>query len=256
MRDMHSRRFPVAAATLFAALLLSSQACLPQAKDEGPQPRVVDPGSATKAPSDAVVLFDGSSVDGFVRLTDGQPNRCKVEDGTMACRTGVGDIQSKEKFRDAQIHLEFFIPSMPEQHSQLRGNSGVYLQGRYELQILDSYQNPTYAVGVLGALYDQAAPLVNAARPPEQWQSYDIVFHGPRCDAKGNVTQLGTVTALVNGVLVVDHIAINKSGHAKGCPDGPLVLQDHSGFPGAPDTTMRFRNIWLRHIDDGPIVWK
>jgi hypothetical protein len=256
----HVRTVPhgllLAGLSLGLAIGAQSPATAAQQKDEGPQPRVVNPGSTSKAPSDAVVLFDGSDVSRFVREKDGSPCRCTIENGAMACATGVGDIISTEKFRDAQIHLEFMPPYMPEQHSQLRGNSGVYLQGRYEIQVLDSYQNPTYADGVLGALYAQAAPLVNAARPPREWSAYDMIYHGPRCDAKGNVTDLATVTVLLNGVLVQDHMVIAKSGQAKGCPDGPILLQDHSGFPGAPLTTMRFRNIWLRHLGEGPVVWK
>jgi hypothetical protein len=245
--------------TVALAACLAACAVLPvaaQTHDDGPQPRVVDPGSATHAPSDAVVLFDGKDVSRFVRDKDGAPNRCTAEEGAMSCVTGVGDIVSTEKFQDAQIHLEFMPPYMPEQHSQLRGNSGVYLQGRYEIQVLDSYRNPTYADGALGGLYGQTAPLVNAARPPREWSVYDMIYHAPRCDSKGNVTELATVTVLLNGVLVQDHVAIAKSGQAKGCAAGPLLLQDHSGFPGAPVTTMRFRNIWLRHLGEGPVVWK
>ncbi len=254
---MNYRRFRTLARHLFLASLAftlattTQQNAAAQQKDEGPQPRVVDPGSPVKAPSDAVVLFDGTDVSHFVRAKDGEPCRCTVEKGVMACVTGVGDIVSTEKFKDAQIHLEFMPPYMPEQHSQLRGNSGVYLQGRYEIQILDSYQNPTYAEGVLAALYGQAAPLVNAARRPREWSSYDMIYHAPRCDAKGNVTDLATVTVILNGVLVQDHMTIAKSGQTKGCPDGPLLLQDHSGFPGAPVTTMSFRNIWFRHFGRG-----
>jgi len=239
------------AGCLGAGLLLAAPP-----KDEGPQPRVVDPGSATVPPSDAVVLFDGKDVSHWVRAKDGEPSRCTIEDGVMACLTGVGDMVSKETFRDAQIHLEFMPPNMPEQHSQLRGNSGVYLHAKWEIQILDSYQNPTYAEGAVGSLYGQAAPLVNPARPPQQWSSYDIVFHAPRCDAFGTVTDLATVTVLLNGVLVQDHMSIARSGQDKGCPDGPVLLQDHSGFPGAPTTKMRFRNIWFRHLDQGPVIWK
>ncbi len=251
-----ARHLFLASLAFTLATTTQQNATAAQQKDESPQPRVVDPGSPVKAPSDAVVLFDGTDVSHFVREKDGAPCRCTVEKGVMACITGVGDIVSNEKFRDAQIHLEFMPPYMPEQHSQLRGNSGVYLQGRYEIQILDSYQNTTYAEGVLAALYGQAAPLVNAARPPREWASYDMIYHAPRCDAKGNVTDLATVTVILNGVLVQDHMTIAKSGQTKGCPDGPLLLQDHSGFPGAPVTTMSFRNIWFRHLGEGPVVWK
>ena len=178
---------------------------------------------------------------------DGQPTRCRVEQGAIACTSGAGDILTRQKFRDAQIHLEFSPPSMPDQHGQLRGNSGVYLLGRYEIQILDSFNNPTYADGSLGGLYGQAPPLVNAARPPGEWQTYDIVFHPPKCDAGGQVTQKGTVTVMLNGVLVQDHVSIRDT--KGGCEPGPLLLQDHSGFEGAPVTIMRFRNIWYRPLD-------
>ncbi|MBI1786579.1 MAG: DUF1080 domain-containing protein [Acidobacteria bacterium] len=216
------------------------------------QPRVVDPGGAARAPSDAVVLFDGKDMSHWT-TTDGRPARCKVADAAMTCTTGVGDIASKERFRSAQIHLEFAPPYMPDQKGQSRGNSGVYLHGRYEIQILDSYQNPTYAHGSCGGLYGQAAPLVNACRPPEQWQSYDLIFHGPRCGADGKVQAEATVTILQNGVLIHDHVKIRDS--VKGCAEGkagesgPLLLQDHN-YKGAPVTNMKFRNIWFRPIQD------
>lgn len=148
------------------------------AADDGPQPRVVSPGkTAADPPSDAIVLFDGRDLSHWTRR-DGTSARCTVEGGSMVCKTGAGDIYSKEKFRDVQLHLEFAVPNMPDQHGQLRGNSGVLIHGVYEVQILDSYQNPTYANGVCGAIYGQHPPLVNASRPPAEWQTYDIVFHG------------------------------------------------------------------------------
>lgn len=218
---------------------------LAQKKDPGPQPRYVNPGDATHPPSDAVLLFNGHDMSGWV-TKDGKPVGCKVESGAMACTSGVGNMYTSVKFKDAQIHLEFREPLMPNQHGQMRGNSGVYLGGAYEIQVLDSYENPTYATGVLGALYGQAPPLVNAARPPERWETYDIVYHPLVCDSGGNVTKKGTVTVLLNGVLVQDHVTIrNTSG---GCGAAPLMLQDHSGFKGAPVTTLRFRNIWYRPL--------
>lgn len=209
------------------------------------QPREVTPGSGGTAPSDAVVLFGGADMSKWVK-PDGSPSGCRAEAGTMNCSTGAGDAVTVETFGSAQIHLEFLIPSMPDQKGQLRGNSGVYLQGRYEVQVLDSYHNPTYANGSLGALYGQYAPLVNAARPPEQWQSYDIIFHAPKCDSSGAITEKGTLTVLLNDVLVQDHVLIRE--HKEACHPGPLLLQDHSGFPGAPRTVMKFRNIWLRRL--------
>lgn len=218
-----------------------------------PQPRVVTPGAQCgRPPSDAVVLFDGADLSHWA-TADGQPSRCTVADGAFTCKTGSGDLYSKEKFHSAQIHLEFRPPLMPDQHSQARGNSGVYLHGRYEIQILDSYQNPTYANGSCGAVYGQAAPLVNASRPPAEWQTYDIVFHGPQCDAGGNLVKRGTVTLLHNGVLVQDHVEIKNT--LKGCvadkigEPGPLMLQDHN-YKGAPVTLMQFRNIWFRPLSE------
>ncbi len=236
---------------LLAASLLAPAA--PAQQKQWPQPRVVDPGGPGQPPSDAIVLFNGKDMTGWVRH-DGSPARCTASDGVIVCRTGAGDIYTQEKFRDAQIHLEFAIPSMPRQQGQFRGNSGVYLQGCYELQILDSYQNPTYPDGACAAIYGVSPPLVSASRPPLQWQSYDIVFRAPRCDASGTFAQPGSITLLHNGVLVQDHVAIRQRGagcgHLNICEPGPLMLQDHSGFKDAPDTTMQFRNLWLRKLDE------
>jgi len=214
-------------------------------KPTGPQRPVVDPGNAAKAPSDAIVLFDGTD-NSHWRTQDGKPSKCAVADAVMSCRTGAGTIASTDKFQDAQIHLEFNIPNMPEQHGQLKGNSGAILQGLYEVQILDSFENPTYADGSCGALYGQSAPAVNASRRPNEWQTYDIVFHAPRCAPDGTVTAPGTLTLLHNGVLVQDHVPVQARRRC--VEEGPLVLQDHSNFAGAPDTTMRFRNIWMRRL--------
>lgn len=215
--------------------------------DDGPQPRVVTPGEAGGAPSDAVVLFDGRDMMGWVR-PDGKPSGCRAQAGVMVCETGAGDAVTSAKVGSGQIHLEFFLPLMADKKGQMRGNSGVYLQGRYEIQVLDSFENPTYANGSLGAVYGQAPPLVNAARRPEQWQTYDIVYHAHQCDGSGAVTKKGTVTVLLNGVLVQDHVSIEDT--KGGCAAGPLLLQDHSGFPGAPHTTMKFRNVWFRPLAD------
>jgi hypothetical protein len=232
---------------LVALVLLASCAWAQQAEDA--QPRVVAPGGPGKAPADAVVLFAGGDLAQW-STHGGQPARCHVESGEIVCRTGDGDLLSRPKFRGAQIHLEFNIPSMPAEKGQSRGNSGVYLQGRYEIQILDSYNNPTYPNGSCAALYGQAPPLVNASLPPGEWQTYDIVFHAPRCDA-GKLLERGRLTLLHNGVLVQDNVAIRHTGRA--CEEGigepgPLLLQDHN-YKGAPMTVMRFRNIWFRPLD-------
>jgi hypothetical protein len=235
----------------YAGLLIFSGVLAFAAKDEGPQPRVVTPGGPGKAPSDAVVLFDGHGLSQWTHK-DGRPASWDVKDGEIVCKSGTGDIYSKQKFRDAQIHVEFATPNMPQFHSQARANSGVYLQGLYEIQVLDSYKNPTYPDGSCASLYREHAPLVNATLPPEQWQTYDIVFHAPKCDGSGKVTEQGTLTLFHNGVLVQDHVnVLGPTGGAdkhSPCEAGPLRLQDHH-HPDVKDTFMRFRNIWLRPLD-------
>jgi hypothetical protein len=230
------------------AILLLAGTCLAQ---DGPQPRVVDPGKSGQPPSDAIVLFDGKDLSEWVHA-NGQPAQWPVENGIAICKSGTGDIYSKRKISSAQIHVEFATPNMPQAKSQARGNSGVYLQGRYEIQILDSYQNPTYANGSCGALYGQSAPLVNVCRPPEQWQTYDIVFHAPKCGGDGKISEPGTVTVLHNGVLVQDHVRIKGittlGDKTNECEPGPLRLQDHH-HPDVKETFMRYRNIWYRPLE-------
>jgi hypothetical protein len=140
---------------------------------------------------------------------------------------------------------------MPDAHGQARGNSGVYLQGRYEIQILDSFENPTYSNGSAGALYGQYAPLVNVSLPPKEWQTYDIVFHAPKCGTGGKIAEPGTVTVLYNGVLVQNHVTIRcptqGGDDTDVCQDGPLMLQDHY-HPDVKATFMQFRNIWVRPL--------
>ena len=222
-----------------------------QKGDDGPQPVVVAPGPLPgQPPADALILFDGKASDEWVH-SDGRPSEWLIVNRTIACKSGTGNIYTRHKFSDAQVHVEFSIPLMPEAHGQARANSGVYLQGRYEIQILDSFNNPTYGNGSCGALYGQYAPLVNVCRPPQQWQSYDIIFHAPRCAADKTITNPGTVTVLQNGVLVQDHVTIRgrttSSDDTDVCTDGPLMLQDHR-HPAVKETFMQFRNIWIRAL--------
>lgn len=252
------RKLAVAAAAALAMVVAGAQKRDAPKKPVGPQPPMVDPGGAGKAPSDAIVLFDGRDLSQWV-ASDGQPPAWTVDNGAMVCRTGAGDLHTRLKFRSAQIHLEFNVPSMPGHSGQARGNSGVMLLARgNEIQILDSFENPTYADGVCGAYYGVAPPLVNACRRPGEWQTYDIIFHAPACGADGQTKRPGSLTLLRNGVLVQDHVAAAPRG---GClEEGPLILQDHNGFGGrpvpdparmkAPLTPMRFRNIWLRRLAD------
>jgi hypothetical protein len=242
---MHNYRFLLVSAAFWISVCCAQNHSLPQ-------PTVVTPPETVGAPpSDAAVLFDGKDASEWVHK-NGSPAKWPVQNGAIVCNTGSGDIFTKRKIGSAQIHIEFAIPYMPQQHDQARGNSGVYLQGRYEIQVLDSYQNPTYADGSAGALYGQYPPLVNASRKPEQWQSYDIVFHAPKC-TDGKVTVPGNLTLLHNGVLIQDHVTIKGptpgASDQNVCESAPLRLQDHF-HPEAKTTFMRFRNIWYRPLSD------
>ena len=224
-----------------------------------PQPKVVTPGTLStpetpaKPPSDAIVLFDGADLSRW-RNDHGEPSRWVVKEGAMTVPPKKGkdapaeDIWTKEEFGDIQLHLEFATPDPPHGDSQERGNSGVFLFGRYELQVLDSYHNRTYADGGCAAIYGQSPPLVNASRPPGEWQTYDVVFIAPRFK-DGKLESPAHITVFHNGVLVQNHTEIlGETGHkilAKykpHGPQGPLRLQDH----GNP---IRYRNIWVRPVN-------
>lgn len=221
----------------------------PQAIDQ--QPRGVVPGASPGHPSsDAIVLFDGKTAEQWV-YRDGRAAQWPVVDGSLVSKSGTGNIYTRQKFGSAQIHVEFATPDMPDAHGQARANSGVYLQGKYEIQILDSFNNPTYSNGSAGALYGQYAPLVNVSRPPKEWQYYDIIFHAPRCSPDRQISTPGTVTVLYNGVLVQDHVTVRgrttSSDDTDVCEEGPLMLQDHY-HPDVKETFMQFRNIWIRPL--------
>ena len=218
-----------------------------------PVPAVVDPGTSStqdspgRAPSDATVLFDGKDLSKW-QHHDGSAAKWKVENGYFEVVPKTGQLYTKESFGDCQLHVEFSEPTAPVGESQDRGNSGVFLHGLYEIQVLDSYQNKTYADGQAGAVYGQFPPLVNASRPPGQWQWYNIVFHGPRFDSSGKLLRPARVTAFHNGVLIQDNVELTgPTGHHvrppyKPGPDKlPLSLQDH-GHP------VRYRNIWIREL--------
>jgi hypothetical protein len=219
-----------------------------------PLPPVIDPGTAStqetpgRAPSDAVVLFDGKDLSRWADK-DGKPAKWKVENGYAEVVAQSGYIYTRDSFGDCQLHVEFAEPSPGVGESQERGNSGVFLMGQYETQVLDSYQNKTYADGQAAAEYGQYPPLVNAARPPAQWQTYDIIFHRPHFK-DGKVTQPARVTVLHNGVLVQNNVELTgPTAHGerppyKPGPDKlPLALQDH----GDP---VRYRNIWIRELHE------
>jgi hypothetical protein len=220
-----------------------------------PLPAVVDPGTAStqqqagRPPSDAIVLFDGKDLSQWA-AAEGGPAKWKVAHGTMEVVAETGDLVSRQPFGDIQLHVEFAEPVPAVGHSQERGNSGVILMGMFEVQVLDSYRNDTYADGQAAAVYGQYPPQVNASRPPGEWQSYDIVFHGPRFDKDGNLLRKARVTVLHNGVLVQDNVEIEGITRLeptvyKVTPEKlPLHLQDH----GNP---VRYRNIWVRELAEG-----
>ena len=218
-----------------------------------PLPPVITPGTAStqdtsgKPPSDAVVLFDGSNLAQWLDK-DGGPAKWKLENGYMEVVPKTGNMRTRNSFGDCQLHVEFAEPVPARGESQERGNSGVFLMGEYEIQVLDSYENKTYADGQAAAVYGQYPPLVNASRPPGQWQSYDIVFHGPRFDSAGKVVRPARVTVFHNGVLVQDNVELSgPTAHGKRPPykpgpdKAPLALQDHGAL-------VRFRNIWIREL--------
>lgn len=214
---------------------------IPAPKEE---PRVIDPGPP---PSDAIILFDGKNLSKWKGAKPGQPARWKVENGYMEVN-GTGAISTKQGFGDCQLHVEWATPAEVKGEGQGRGNSGVFLQGRYELQVLDSYNNKTYYHGQAGAIYKEYAPLVNACRKPGEWQTYDVIYHAPKFDENGNVLKAARITVLQNGVLVQDNVEIK--GHTANVgvhkyqshgPKEPLILQDHHN-------PVRFRNIWIREL--------
>jgi len=219
-----------------------------------PLPPIVDPGTAStqetpgRAPSDAVVLFDGKDLSKWVDK-DGKPAPWKVGNGYMEVVAKTGNISTRDSFGDCQLHVEFAEPSPGKGESQERGNSGVFLMGLYEIQVLDSYENKTYADGQASAVYGQYPPLVNASRPPAQWQTYDIIFHGPRFSGN-KLLRPARVTILHNGVLVQDNVELTgptahgeRPPYKPGPDKGPLQLQDH----GDP---LRYRNIWIRELHE------
>jgi hypothetical protein len=218
-----------------------------------PQPAVITPGTFSTQdqpgtpPSDAIVLFDGKDLSRWESVKGG-PAPWKVVEGHIECVPGSGDIRTRQQFGDVQLHIEWLVPQGTKGRSQERGNSGVFLQGLYEMQVLDSYKNETYADGMAGAIYGQYPPLVNASRAQGAWQAYDIIFHAAKV-LDGKVVRPARVTAFFNGVLVQDGMdLIGPTGHkvlatypGRLTDKGPLRLQDHNNI-------IQYRNIWVREL--------
>jgi hypothetical protein len=248
-----SRSVLTVAALAVALALSAAEIKWPIHDRTRPQPRVVAPGtSSTEAqpgrpPADAVVLFDGKDLSKW-ESPKGGPAAWKVENGYFEVVKGTGGIQTKEGFGDVQLHVEWMAPKPPVGKDQDRGNSGVFLLGKYEVQVLDSYESQTYPDGQASAIYGQYPPLVNPTRPPGEWQVYDIVFFGPRFDAAGKLLRPGRFTVFLNGVLTQHNVElVGPTSHKVRDPytahpeKGPVSLQDH-------DHPVRFRNIWLRPV--------
>ncbi|AOS43101.1 hypothetical protein Verru16b_00142 [Lacunisphaera limnophila] len=221
---------------------------------ERPLPPVVNPGTFSTPdqpgvpPSDAVVLFDGKGISAWAAM-DGSPTQWVVKDGALECVPGSGYIRTLQAFGDCQLHIEWAAPAEVKGDSQGRGNSGVFFGlGRYEIQVLDSHENKTYADGSAGSIYNQYPALVNATRPPGQWQAYDIIWTAPRFDAEGKLLSPARMTAFLNGVLVQHNAELTGPTTWIGRPPYqahperlPIAMQDH----GNP---VRYRNVWVREL--------
>ena len=216
-----------------------------------PQPPVVTPAELPgQPPSDAIVLFDGKDLSKWESDKDGGPAGWKVENGYMEVVKKTRDIRTKQSFGDCQLHIEWATPEKITKKGQHQGNSGVFLMGKYEVQVLDSYKNKAYADGQAGAIYGQYPPLVNASRKPGHWQSYDIIFRRPKFKKDGKLIRRARITVLHNGIVVQDNVEIYGTTvhkkRAKYQSHGdklPITLQEH----GDP---VRYRNIWIRELPE------
>ena len=219
-----------------------------------PKPPVIDPAQTpvgTAPPKDAVILFDGTNLDAWQTL-EGRPATWKVTEGFMEVAPDTGPIETKGQFGDVQLHVEWASPNPPVGSGQDRGNSGIFLMGLYEVQVLDSYRANTYADGQAGAIYGQYPPLANASRPPGEWQTYDVAFRRPRFDNDGKILEQARLTVIQNGILIQNNEVLRGGTNwLESAPfdfrgdRGPIRLQDH-------DHPVRFRNIWLRALAERP----
>jgi len=212
-----------------------------------PEPAAVTPGLNGTPPSDATILLGDEAPSGW-RHTDGRELEWTFADGVLTVVSGTGDIETAAEFADVQLHVEWRAPAEAEHDGQDRGNSGVFLQKRYEVQVLDSFDNRTYSNGQAASVYKQHVPLANASRPPGEWQTYDIVFRAPRFAVDGSLERPAYVTVLHNGVLVQDHsellgatVYIGPPSYTPHPERQPLMLQDHA-------SPVSFRNIWVREL--------
>src|SRR5579864_1382415 len=263
--DMHtqsSKSLVVAILVFMSLAVLAQQPASQEPKPEEtevwqPVPKVITPGAECNAPpSDAIILFDGKNLDQWVQAKDQSPAKWIVANGVMTVNKATGDIETKRKFRNYQLHVEWRVPRNVTGSGQERGNSGVYLAASgpdsgYEVQVLDSYKNETYVNGMAGSLYKQSIPLVNPTRPPGEWQTYDVVWTAPTFNADGSLKTPAYATVFFNGVLVENHFELKGQTLYIGKPfykkydSAPILLQAH----GDPSPPISFRNIWVREIE-------
>ncbi|MDR1866401.1 MAG: DUF1080 domain-containing protein [Bacteroidales bacterium] len=233
---------------LLIAGALSGQQWKPQSTEwYYPEPPVVKPGkTAGQAPSDAIILFDGKDLSKWTSTGEGDA-KWEVRNGEMVIVPKTGAIQTKEYFGDCQLHIEFKSPAPENHRGQHRGNSGIFLQSIYEVQVLDGDNNPTYVNGMIGSIYKQSAPLANAYTKNGEWQVYDIYWKAPVFGAEGKLETPAMITVVLNGILVQNNYALKGHTAYTGLPEYkahgrlPLMLQDHG-------TAVAFRNIWIRNL--------
>ena len=211
------------------------------------KPKKITAGAmAGEAPSDAIILFDGKDLSKWSKLNGEEP-KWDLKDGAITVVKGAGDIKTKQTFGDVQLHIEWRAPSVVEGEGQGRGNSGIFFQERYELQVLDSYESVTYSNGQAGSIYKQGIPLVNACRKPGEWQVYDAAYTAPRFTDNGRMITPGTITVFHNGVLILNNYQIVGPTEYKGLPvyqphgKASIKLQDHNN-------PVSYRNIWIREL--------
>ncbi len=211
-----------------------------------PAVKVVAPGLSTSPPSDAIILFNGSDISQW-ETKSGGPAKWKVSNGIMTAVKGAGNISTKLKFEDFQLHAEWMVPVKTAESKENNGNSGIYLQGLYEVQIWNSYEVPLYANGQAGSIYKQSPPLVNATRKPGEWNVYDVIYTAPRFKENGALFSPARVTVTHNGVVIQNNTEITGStvyiGNPRYTPHGkgPILLQDHGD-------AVSYRNIWIREL--------
>lgn len=251
--------YPLSLSCLFAGTALAQLERPMEPQPDLVQGLAIENTASRSIPSDAIVLFDGTNLDAWQRTSDGEPARWRIDEDVMTVERGMGTIKTKQRFGDIQLHLEWRPSSVIEGEGQSRGNSGVFLHSLFELQILDSWENPTYINGQAGSIYLQYPPLVNASKPPGQWQSYDIVFKAP-VYIDNALSEPARITVLQNGVLVQDNVELlgatftptpeygvlcatySEPNVFQDCSGKmPLVLQDHG-------QVVSFRNIWIREL--------